>query len=538
MALIKVTQFGGLIPSQDKSMLPETAAQVAVNCRLTSSTLDSYKAPVEVYNPFQTNIQTIYRYQQASLDDTKFWFTFSADVDVVKGAVSGDIQERTYWTGDGYPKVTDSAIAVSGAPYPTNAYRLGVLAPTTAPILTVSAPEFPIPTALAEIRVYVYTFVTAWGEESAPSEPSIATDLKSGDTVTLLALQTSPNGNNNVARKRIYRTSLGTTSTEFLYVAEIPASQSSYVDNALATDLGEVLSTADSTVLPENARGLTSMANGIMAAFLDYDVYLSEAFKPHSWPSGYMQAVDFPIVGLGAFASSLVILTSGSPYVLTGADPQSVSLEKLAMPYACVSKRSICNAFGNVIYASPDGLVSIGQDGVQVLTEKLMTRLEWQTYNPSSMMCVVWDDRIFMFYDNGTTQGCITLDGKQGLVETDVYATAAFTDPVTGSLYLVIDNVIYKWNAGAPLEYRWKSKKFTHPNYVNFEWGQVLANDYPVTMNLYADGILRATRVATSVKPFTLPSGFKSRYWELELIGNTPVVTAIAAQSVEEIKNV
>ena len=538
MATIRVTKFGGLLPSQDRSMLPDNSAQVAINCRLTSGTLDSYQAPVEVYNPYSYNIKTIYRFDQASLDDTKYWFTFSQDVDVVKGAISGDVQERTYWTGDGYPKVTDAAIATSAAPYPSNSYRLGVEPPTIAPVTVPVSSPTTLPTALSETRLYVYTFVTAWGEESAPSPVSLPLEMKSGDAVTLMAMQTTPNGNHNVVAKRIYRTSVGSVDTNFLFVAEISTAANSFTDDTAADALGEVIPTAESGILPENAKGLTSMANGIMAAFSEYDVYICEAFKPHSWPSSNMQAVDFPVVGLKAFGSSLVILTSGNPYILTGTDPQAMTLEKLAVPYSCASKRSICAAFGNVIYASPDGLISIGANGVQVLTEDIMTRLEWQKYNPSSMMCAVWDDRVFMFYDNGTTQGCLTLDNKQGLVETDVYATAVYNDNVTGSLYLAISNKIVKWNAGDKLTYTWKSKQYTHPNYVNFAWGQVLATSYPVTLRVYGEDELRAERVVTSTKPFRLPSGFKCRYWELELTGTNPVIQALVSETMEELKNV
>jgi hypothetical protein len=227
---------------------------------------------------------------------------------------------------------------------------------------------------------------------------------------------------------------------------------------------------------------------------------------------------------------------------MTGADPSSITVEKLAVPYSCVSKSSICKAFGDVIFASPDGLVSIGSNGTKVLTESLMTRLEWQSYAPSSMLCAVWDDRIFMFYDNGTTQGCLCLDGNQGLVTSTVYATAAYNDPITGSLYLYTPatSTIVKWNAGTALTYKWKSKSFQHPNYVNFAWGQVLANAYPVTLNIYANnsGTAVATKTVTSTSPFRLPSGFKAKYWELELVGSTSVLEVIVAENLEEIKSV
>jgi hypothetical protein len=147
-----------------------------------------------------------------------------------------------------------------------------------------------------------------------------------------------------------------------------------------------------------------------------------------------------------------------------------------------------------------------------------------------------------MFYDNGATQGCLCLDGNQGLVTSTVYATAAYTDPITGSLYLYTPatSTIVKWNAGSLLTYKWKSKSFQHPNYVNFAWGQVLANSYPVTLNVYANnsGTAVATKTVTSSAPFRLPSGFKSKYWELELVGSASVLEVMVAENLEEIKSV
>jgi hypothetical protein len=544
LAAIRITGFGGLKPSTDKAMLPSNAAQKAVNCRLTSDTLDAYKSPLQIYDPgsFGSAIKSIYRFDQVGTNEAQYWFTFLTDVDVVKGAVAGDSQERTYFTGDSYPKTADISNAVGSAPYPTAAFHLGTPAPVTSANVALT-PIVPQPGTPAETFVYTYTYVSVWGEESPPAPPSNGLAVKIGDTVNLTGLLVAPAGNYNMgfgAKKRIYRTSTGSTATSYRFVAEIPIATTTYNDTTLTANLGEVLPTQISAILPTGAIGLTNMANGVMAAFMGYDVYFCEAYKPYSWPVSYMQTVDFPVVGLGAFGTSLVILTKGNPYVVTGTDPQSMTLEKLAVPYSCLSKRSICAAFGDVVYASPEGLTSIGISGTKVLTDAVMTRLEWNAYKPSSMLCVVWDNRVFMFYDTGTVQGCLCLDNKQGLIESSVYATAAYTDPISGELYLAIGNKIMKWNANTALTYTWKSKVFTHPNYINFSWGQINANAYPVTLNVYAENnpVAYYTVSVPSIAPFRLPSGSKSKYWELELVGSVPVLEVVVADSLEEIKNV
>lgn len=56
-------------------------------------------------------------------------------------------------------------------------------------------------------RKYVYTWITPWGEESIPSEPSAAVYVREGQTVTVSNLPTAkPSGNNFVRGFKLYRT--------------------------------------------------------------------------------------------------------------------------------------------------------------------------------------------------------------------------------------------------------------------------------------------------------------------------------------------
>jgi hypothetical protein len=252
-----------------------------------------------------------------------------------------------------------------------------------------------------------------------------------------------------------------------------------------------------------------------------------------------MQTVDYPIVGVASFGTSLAVLTTGVPYVMSGTDPSSVSVEKLSVPYACLSKKSICASMGGVLYAAADGLIAIDYSGPRVLTDQLFTRREWAALNPSSMMVCVWDERIFMFYRvSDDVKGCLILDGQNGLTTSDVYATAYFTDPVTGSLFLAVGNQIVKWDAGAVGQYQWKSRQEVLPMPKNFGYGQVLATSYPLTMNIYGDGALKHSQMVASELPFRLPSGFRSRYWEIELIGSGRVRSAVLADSAMELQSV
>lgn len=63
-----------------------------------------------------------------------FWLHWLTDVNVVRSPIPGDTTERTYFTGDGVPRMTDSSLATTGggSDYPTNSLNLGIPVPAAA----------------------------------------------------------------------------------------------------------------------------------------------------------------------------------------------------------------------------------------------------------------------------------------------------------------------------------------------------------------------------------------------------------------------
>lgn len=62
------------------------------------------------------------------LENGRF-FHWLTDVDVARSHIGQETNERTVFTGDGAPKVTDSTLATGGTDYPVNDYDLGLPAP-------------------------------------------------------------------------------------------------------------------------------------------------------------------------------------------------------------------------------------------------------------------------------------------------------------------------------------------------------------------------------------------------------------------------
>ena len=409
--------------------------------------------------------------------------------------------------------------------------------PTTIQYSSINASGVTDVAAIPETRVYTFTWVNkeaGFEFESAPAPASDSVDVRVEQTVAISGRGSVPTGY-LATHWRIYRAVAGI----YLFVTELPLSQTSFTDAVKAESLGEELPSLTWLTPPDTLRGLINLPNGIMAGFTGRDVYFCDPYHPHAWPVGYNQTMDFPIVGLGRMDTTLAVLTTGTPYFIQGSHPDSMVVVKSDLEQSCASKRSIVSHGGAVIYASPDGLVMLSSGGSRVLTDKFFTRAQWQsTFRPSSIHAYHHDMKYVAFYDNGTTTGGFIFDMTSGqFILHTIYATAGYNDLLADKLYTTSSNRQVKiWLDGAAMSYTWKSKKFTMPQVMGFSCAQVEAEAYPVTAKVYVDGTLVRTQTVASRVPFRLPAS-PGRDWEFQIEGNTEVFAVLVAQSMGELAN-
>lgn len=424
----------------------------------------------------------------------------------------------------------------------TTSITIKTVTPGTKDIFTTVLTSTNTATYVVESRTYVYTYVSAFGEEGAPSNAPSPVNIDPDQPVTVTGMSTAPAGAYNITHKRIYRSSAVGANAEFQFVAEIPVTQTSYTDSFKQADLGEVLPSEDWLPPPAELKGLKLTAMGFACGFVGNTVYLSEPNLPHAWPHQY--PVDYQIVGLGVFRQSIVVLTTGLPYILSGVDPGAMTLDRLEKPLACVSKRSIVDTEDGVLYASSSGLVSVGAGGIDVISRTLIDRKGWQEYNPSSMIAFAHDNRyVACFTKADNSRGMLLFDfSGQGAamttcdINSSTEITGGYVDARTDTLYFAQGSNIVRFNAGTPLTYTWRSKLFRLPYAMNFTAGLLRAKAYPVTLKVFADGVLRHTQTVTDDLVFRLPSGWRAVDWQLEVTGTNDVTDVSIATSVEEIK--
>lgn len=435
---------------------------------------------------------------------------------------------------------SDTAINGNAAPGVQN----GIDSPVVSGVATFGAVASLPQKTTPESRVYIYTYVSEYGEEGPPSEPSALIDINANEGVTVL-MGGAPTGNYNITKKYIYRTSTGTNATDYQFVAEVPVATTSYLDYKRQSDLGEILPSTDWQAPPTNLNGLRLMANGIFVGFSGRDVCFSEPYMPHAWsPKNYLP-VDSNIVGLGAFGQSIAVLTDSFPYIATGVDPEAMTLVKTSLQQACVSKRSIVEAGDSVLYASPDGIVQIGMGGTNVITSKILSQKQWNEYNPASIHAYLHEGRYYAFYTkaDGTTGLLIfNLVGSDAPFSVGPQTTTAgHVVPTADSLHIVEDGNIVKLDKSSTKKtYFWKSKLFEAATPTNFAVAQVMSPDFSggCTFKVYADGVLKHTQVVTSNDPFRLPAGFLARDWYVTVEGQAKVQMIGVAHSQAELKTV
>ncbi|QRE00585.1 hypothetical protein [Pseudomonas phage Itty13] len=574
MAIIKLIGFTGEVPKLSARLLPENAAQSAFNTRLTSGDLRPIRrsrfrysfgtAPANGYG-------TIYKHGTE-------WLAWQGLVHAAPGPVA---QDRLYYTGDGAPKMR-----VNGT-----VYNLAVPRPTAA--LTAAVSGTPTSPNLSETRLYVYTFVTDFGEESEPCPASNEVEWSPGQTVTLSGFQAAPAGR-NITKQRIYRSQSSTSGTQFYFIAERDVSAANFIDNLPSTAIQEPLPSLDYNAPPDGLRGLIALPNGMMAAFMGKDLYFCEPWQPHAWPEMYVLTMDYDIVGLGAYGTTVVVMTKGNPYIVSGTAPENMQSEKLEFNLPCINAKGIQDLGYAIAYPSNDGLVLASSGGVRVATEELFTREAWQRLSPATIISGQHDGRYlaaYRFADSSSQEyrGSIILDmaGREGFVSrTGVYPTAFYYDITESRLYYIIGPDVYEWDAlGEANEIQaWRSKPFILPKPLNMgailieaevqltddelaaleEQAEKIRQENEAIFNAgILDGALNAAAInvypvnGDKLKPVPsvsqtcsvnvyadkklvasisrvnrmdrLPAGFKAQQWEVEVTGDMTVTQVLIA---------
>jgi hypothetical protein len=446
-------------------------------------------------------------------------------------------------------------------------------------------------------RAYVYTWVTAYGEEGPPSPADIETganDVTWG--VSIPAIPGAVSTGRNITHINIYRTITSSTGVAtFFFVAQVAIGTASY--NDILTDASVAtavqLPSTNWSAPPPDLKGIIEMPNGIIAGFRTNEVWFCEPYRYHAWPAAYALGVPSNIVGLGVVGQTLVVCTTGKPYTITGVTPASMAMSVLPQIEPCLSRGSIVSSPSGVFYASQNGIVNVQPGSATNITTKLLNKDDWLdiAYIPSLRGVMLnnayyaWGSALngvfepTAFETSGFEQ--TSFDGSDGqyfgmMVNLNDqrlgYTVLVSSQPIdnvwsdiwTGEVLMISGQQI-EWMDISGTQghgtYKWRSKKF-QLNYLSnmgamrlhfrtysdtptlnptpvVGLSQQLQADQYALVRAYCDGRHVWTReLRTSNEIMRLPAGFKGLVWEFEIEGRVEITKYEFANTVRELQGV
>ena len=447
-----------------------------------------------------------------------------------------------------------------------------------------------------EARGYVYTWVTAYGEEGPPSPPTLVNGWSNATwTVSLFTPDPLDMGTRrNITRTRIYRTvTSGAGQGSYFFVAEIPVTQATYED---ISDDAFVANNQQLQSLywygpPADLKGFDALPNGITVGFKSNEIWFAEAYRPHAWPPNYVLTTEFPIVGIGVTGSMVVVCTEETPYVVTGINPSTMTMAKINLTEPCLHRGSIVSTDTTVLYVSQNGLIQISQSSAGAnITEGWVSREKWQALTPQKFIRAV--KHATNYFAFGTVYGSDNSVAQQGFtVELSSEDQTSFTiwpqagghrlgfeqltapngyninnvelDAWTGVCLLVQNGGIwyYDFTDQAPIivPYLWRSKVYQQLSKRNFAamriWFTVpvstpaqnpvrntndpqptLATDQYGIVRVYTDGQLFTTReLRKSGELLRIYSGTLVEQWQFELESRVSISNMQVGTTVKEL---
>jgi hypothetical protein len=420
-------------------------------------------------------------------------------------------------------------------------WTLSLTAPTSGNTYTLDLTASAQQGANQQTVAFCYTYVNLYGEEGPPSDPTLVTHEIGLEIDVTVKLDTFSADYCPISSIRIYKTPEGSSVANYFYSGSVPILALGggptwvFQDTTPSSSLAEQLASTGYYAPPANLVGVMALPNGILAGWVDNALYFCVAYKPWAWNPAFELTFPNRIVGAMPMGSGMVLNTTAQPYVVSGTTPDAMTAAPLNISQAGISKWAIANVNGQVMYASHEGIVVVvGVMGSLAYSDRFFTRDVWKTKfgaGFATMRFANWDGRLVVYSTNNAfTPFMLRFDETGGtMTELPNFAPACtFISPITDGLYYVIGTNAYQFNGGNPLTANWMSREAVLPGTANFGVAQVIAtgtwtvslytvDDDPATGNMVTT--LRYQRTVTGSKNFKLPSGFRSRRFQLGVSG-------------------
>jgi hypothetical protein len=327
-----------------------------------------------------------------------------------------------------------------------------------------------------------------------------------------------------------------------------------FVDDFNPLNLIDILASDEYDAPPDNLQGLIAAQNNILAGFVGNKLYLTEPAIPHAWPIAYGITFEYEIVGLAPVSGSILVLTKGYPYLVSGSDPAAgMSVQRIDALYPCLNRKGIVAMNYGVVYPTHDGMAVFSpSSGPTIITRANFNNDTWLVeLNPNTIVGEFYGDAYLASHSTGgfAFEPDKSIGGQY--VDLDFTYTASWYDSIGGQLFAVAgtNGDVFEWdNLSQPaLTQEWKSKVIKTPDMINLGAARVIADFAEVTttwdaasqqwqddtspwstvnnitFKFWVDKQLLMTTAVTDMGTFRLPTGYRSDTFEVGVTGDIRV---------------
>lgn len=560
-ARIVIENFGGRMPQRAARLLDNSYAQVAENCKLLYGDLRGYQN-FKLVHEFPTGKlpRRVWHLKNTTQTQDAWYGSQDHKATLLKSPIVNDAHERYYlFQEDQPPQVLTFAQIVAGSPSNDLAFGQPVNAPVLTPVGGVSENLV--------TRVYGYTYVTSWGEESRLSP---VTSINCKQDVTSITVSITIGAAPHIEGRtfqwvRIYRTVTSEAGGQLYFVADVAYNATSVTYSDTNSDLKIVmnspLTASSNDPVPDGVWGARVMGNGSIVGFKGRDLYFSVPYLPHAWPEDWRLTVADVIVGLEVQGQNVMVMTKGFPVLVYGSYPDAMAMLRFDFPEPCIAYGSIVASPEGIYFGSYNGLCLFTPSGVENITRSMISRNDWRNYYLDTETRA---ERLGTQYIASTTdtEGYVIdgLDPRIALTDLTGWLTVGdiSNDIFTSDVLAISLDAVYVWDDpdGLEVEYRWKSKKFvltkpasmgalmlhieprTEPAWVpttiynpGYSYPIDMDKETQMLVKVWRDGVLIFDRPVSDREQCRLPSDTVGTTWEVEVQGQCRVQRIAIAET-------
>lgn len=389
---------------------------------------------------------------------------------------------------------------------------------------------------------FVYTYVNKYGEEGPPSLPSNTIYARPEHTrITITTMLSNPD--TNIVGVRLYMLVNGSYFRVNTAEVTVPATASTAeIPNLTAlNDTGgspsytaipsfvivfspesalDELVSLEWERAPNGLKHLASLDNGVLAVADDNNIYLSEPYYWHAFPTINTYTVSGTIKRIANIGGGFAVMTDRGTQFFFGSAPASMVQSSVIFPYSIRDPDSFTAFEGGGVYVCDDGVAIISAAGGRIATDGWIDRESWrENVDLDQCRTEMYEGRILIATRNPANDNpigyCLNMEvGEITSFDISVNALASgfFRDPRSNEVCYVTDAVgLTVFNRGNNQVAIWESGDIWLPRTVSLNSLYVESEGYPVTVKVTAKGMATRTLPVNSERPRRMPVTGRSK---------------------------